>query len=74
MVHIGQLIKEELQKQGRTVTWFAKEMTCSRSNAYKIFEKPSIDTATLTQISLLIDVDFFLYFSNDFRMRKRRMN
>ena len=65
MIHIGRLIKEELQKRGYTVVWLTKELNCSRSNVYKIFEKPTLDTALLMQISRLLDVDFFQYYSEE---------
>ena len=65
MIHIGHLIKQELQKQGYTVTWLTKELNCSRSNVYKIFDKPTLDTALLMQLSKLLDVDFFQYYSEE---------
>ena len=65
MIHIGQLIREELKKQGRTVSWFTKQLNFSRSNVYKIFEKPTLDTAMLMQISKLLNVDFFQYYTEE---------
>ena len=65
MIHIGQLIREELQNQGRTVAWLTKELNCSRSNVYKIFEKPTLDTAILLQVSKLLKVDFFRYYTDE---------
>lgn len=66
MVHIGQLIRQELKEQGRSVTWLAKNLNCSRSNVYIIFDKPTLDTSVLMQISKLLDVDFFRYYSKEF--------
>ena len=66
MVHIGQLIRQELKEQGRSVTWLAKNLNCSRSNVYIIFDKPTLDTSVLMQISKLLDVDFFRYYSEEF--------
>jgi len=34
-------------------------MDCSRSNVYKILDKPSIDTALLQRISLALKKNFF---------------
>ena len=70
MIHIEHLIKQELQKQGYTVTWLTKELNCSRSNVYKIFDKPTLDTALLMQISKLLDVDFFQYYSEELELLK----
>ena len=66
MVHIGQLIRQELKEQGRSVTWLAKNLNCSRSNVYIIFDKPTLDTSVLMQISKLLGVDFFRYYSKEF--------
>lgn len=65
MIHIGKLIRHELQRQGRTVAWLTRKLNCSRSNVYKIFEKPTLDTAILLQISKLMEVDFFRYYTNE---------
>ena len=66
MVHIGQLIRQELKEQGRSVTWLAKNLNCSRSNVYIIFDKPTLDTSVLMQISKLLGVDFFRYYTKEF--------
>ena len=70
MIHIGQLIKQVLQSQGRTVAWLTRELNCSRSNVYKIFEKPTLDTAILLQVSKLLKVDFFRYYTNELSKEK----
>ncbi len=59
MAHIGQLIREELKQQGRTVTWFAKAINCDRTNIYNIFERESIDANLLIRISKALNKDFF---------------
>ncbi len=43
MIHAGQLIERTLHEQGRTVTWFAGQLCCTRPNIYKIFKKENID-------------------------------
>ena len=63
-MHIGQAIKEELDRQGRTVVWFAKELSYTRTNIYKIFEKSSIDTELLYRISTILKLDFFKLYSD----------
>jgi len=59
MIHIGQLIEHTLHEQGRTVTWFATQLCCTRPNVYKIFGKESIDTCLLWRISRILSHDFF---------------
>lgn len=61
-LHIGQLIKEELERQERTVSWFARKLFCDRSNVYKIFKRPTIDTELLLRISVILNHDFFGYY------------
>lgn len=62
--HIGNLIKAELARQGRSITWLAKQLNCSRQNAYKIFRRKWIYTDLLLRISIILDYDFFKYFSD----------
>ena len=59
MAHIGQIIREELKQQGRTVTWLAKAINCDRTNIYNIFTRESIDTNLLTRISKVLNRNFF---------------
>ena len=47
-----------------------RELNCSRSNVYKIFEKPTLDTAILLQVSKLLKVDFFRYYTNELSKEK----
>lgn len=56
---IGLLIKEELERQERSISWFARKLSCDRSNVYRLFQKDSIDTGLLIRISILLDRDFF---------------
>lgn len=59
MVHIGKLIKTELERQERTPTWLAKKINCDRTNIYRIFNRESIDTALLSRISTALNRNFF---------------
>ena len=63
MIHIGQIIESELRTQGRSVSWFAKQLFCDRSNVYKIFKKASIDSDLLMRISTVLHRDFFQLYS-----------
>ena len=67
MVHIGQLIERTLHAQGRSVTWFAAQLCCTRSNVYKIFRKANIDLELLWRISAVLEHDFFQDLSALFR-------
>lgn len=59
MKPIGSLIREELERQERSVSWLARKLSCDRSNIYRLFQKESIDTALLVRISRLLKRDFF---------------
>lgn len=63
MVHAGQLIERKLHEQGRSVTWFATQLCCTRPNVYKIFKKENIDVQLLWRISCILQHDFFYDFS-----------
>lgn len=65
MVNIGERIKEELQMQERTVTWFANKLGCTRMSVYRIFEKQSIDSQQLLQISKILNRNFFAEISEE---------
>ena len=65
MVNIGQEIKEELERQERTISWFARKLNCTRAAVYRIFSKNSIDTALLANISQVLNRDFFRELSDE---------
>ena len=69
-LHIGKLIKAELARQGRSITWLAKQLGCTRQNAYKILNRKWIYTDLLLKISDLLDYDFFRCFSEWREKRK----
>lgn len=63
-MHIGMLIRLRLEEKGKSVVWFSRELSCSRTNVYKIFDKPSINTDMLRRISHILDYDFFKLYSD----------
>lgn len=65
MKTIGQLIKEELERQERTVAWFARKLSCHRSNVYDIFTRENLDMALLIRISHILDRNFLREISDD---------
>ena len=64
METIGDLIKAELKRQERGVSWLANKLSCDRSNIYRILNKESIDTNLLSRISIILQHDFFKDLSN----------
>lgn len=60
MMQIGTIIKEELERQERSVTWLARKLSCDRSNVYRLFQKNSVDTFLLSRISVILNRNFFV--------------
>lgn len=57
-VHVGEMIRQELRKQGRTVVWLASQVCCEKSNIYKLFGRKSIDLEQLMLISEILKHNF----------------
>ena len=55
-MHIGQLIKQKMEEEGKTVSWLARNLSYCRTNVYKIYDKKSIDTDLLMRISALLEL------------------
>lgn len=60
MLHVGELVKNVVHEQGRSVTWFAKRLGCTRPNVYKIFAKENLDISLLWRISNILNYNFFM--------------
>ena len=58
-LHFGNLIKYQLQREGRSVNWFALQMNSDRSNMYKILTRPHLNSEFILRASLILDHDFF---------------
>ncbi|MCD8288915.1 MAG: helix-turn-helix domain-containing protein [Prevotella sp.] len=69
-MHIGNCIRQNLRESGRTVTWFARQICCTRTNAYKIFRKESINTDMLERICRVLGHNFFEDISNELNSAK----
>ena len=57
-LRIGQRIHEELKRQGRTVTWLAKQLCMERTSLYYTFRQNSIDLELLLRISAFTEHNF----------------
>ena len=72
-IHIGCLIKAELTRQGRSITWLANQVGYTRENLYKIMRREWIYTDLLFKICDALDYDFFKVCS-DWRNSKNSVN
>ena len=61
-IHIGNLIREELRRQGHTNQWLADQLSMDRSTVQRLFNKPSIDTQQLLRISKVLGKNMFVYY------------
>ena len=68
MKSIGSLIKQELEKQERSISWLARKLSCDRSKVYRLLQKHSIDTCDLARISILLSHDFFADLSEELKI------
>ena len=66
-MHIGTRIRKQLNERHQTVVWLARQLACSRTNVYKIFDKSNLDTALLMRISIILNYDFFKLYSEQFQ-------
>ena len=69
-INIGEHIRQILEKQGRTITWLAKQVGCSRENLYKIFRRKWIHTDMLQKISVALGYDFFEVYTEWYKRQK----
>lgn len=72
MIHIGTQIRQKMEERQKTVVWLAEQLSCSRTNVYKIFEKYSVSTEQLARISTILDFDFFSLYSENVRIKKEK--
>ena len=62
-IHIGKLIKNRLQETGMTKSEFARRINKTSQNVYDIFERTTIDTGLLINISTILEYNFFERYS-----------
>lgn len=63
-IHIGNLIRDELRRQGHTNQWLADRIGITPRTLQKLFNKPSLDTQQLYTISRALGVDLFRHYSD----------
>ena len=62
-IHLGSLIRKQLNEDGRSISWLAEKLNYERANIYRLLQRPSIDTYLLLRISKILEHDFFMYYS-----------
>lgn len=72
-LHIGSLIKAQLEEQEISQSEFGRMMDITRQLVHDILKRKHIDSELLLKISLVLDVDFFESLSGEYqRLRKKR--
>lgn len=61
---IGEIIKQEFEHSGLSITQFARMINKERSLIYHLFKRRSIDTDLLFQICMVLNIDLFRLFSD----------
>ncbi len=74
MTPIGQQIEEELRRQERSVSWFARKLCCNRQNVYDIFHRTNIDAELLLRISLVLGRNFFEEYAEQYLQCASKLN
>ena len=64
-VHIGKEIEKKTRERGVTVVRLSRELGCHRTNIYRIFDSPTIDSGVLSRLSVILQYDFFSLYSAD---------
>ncbi|MCQ2369989.1 MAG: hypothetical protein MJ007_05890 [Paludibacteraceae bacterium] len=65
-IHIGQMVKAELHRQGKTTLWLAGQCGCTPMNIYKIYRRSWISTDMLYKLSSVLNHNFFQDLSQDY--------
>ena len=76
MIQIGKEIEKAIRNQGKSVTWFAAQLDCTRVTVYNIFHRKNIDTQQLYRISIVLKHNFFADCSDAFKkvLSDRKVN
>ena len=71
LIHIGNLIKQKLNEQERSVAWLAGKIGYHRTTLMRILQKYSIDSELLCRISVELEVDYHALYSQ--KMKKNML-
>lgn len=68
-IHIGYEIEKKMRERQMTVVGLSHELGCHRTNLYRIFNAPSIDSGILARLSIILEFDFFKLYSEDISIK-----
>ena len=64
-IDIGTEIRKRLHEQGLSVNWLAERIGADNSNLGKMLSNQRLSIKHLVRISIVLDKDFFEYFSKE---------
>lgn len=62
-IHVGSLVRTELLRQQKSVSWLAEQLGIQRPNCYRILNAQSLQTDVLCHLCRVTQHDFFLEIS-----------
>jgi plasmid maintenance system antidote protein VapI len=65
-IHIGTLIRNKMKEEQRSASWLAERINCNTRNVYKIYDKQSINSDLLRQISEALGTNLFAYYPDNY--------
>jgi hypothetical protein len=65
-IQIEKIIDEQLTREGRTVTWLCLQMRWKRQKWYRFKNNGLIEVQDLFNISVLLNHNFFQYYTDKF--------
>jgi transcriptional regulator with XRE-family HTH domain len=71
---IGQLILDRLNQKGMTKSEFSRRINKSRQNVQDIFKRESLDTKLLSDISEVLEYNFFNILSKELAIELKKIN
>lgn len=71
---IGDMIRRTMYAKGLSVEVFADKICMQRANVYNIFKRYTISTDLLLRISVILETDFFRYYSSEYSRIKQNGN
>ena len=71
---IGDMIRRTMYAKGLSVEEFADKLYVHRANVYNIFRRYTITTDLLLRISVILETDFFRYYSSEYSRQKDNGN
>jgi len=66
-IHIGEIIKNKMEVEGKKVSWLAKNINCHRNSVYRIYNQEHLYSELLLKISVILQYNFFSHYCEHVR-------